>query len=206
MCFYTSFIISTLPPPDKPFILSYISDQFGEFCCNIDFFKKKRKYLSHNTAKTPLQIFLWLDDFVMSAWLQSRQLFWLDNGHKSTRILSVDKIPFATQKCFTEAGHSGWSTFSGLPSYNRDYVRSLSFCLVTAARHKKWKWNYFNRFYWYLCQGRSYVTAGIYMSVYLILSKITKKLWMDLMKLFRKMLIMGQGTDDYIFWCSWCVT
>lgn len=84
------------------------------------FIEVKRKYLSPDTAKIPLQIFLWLDDLVMSAWLQSQRVSWLAVSVKPAQIPVAGKFPLAEQNCFSVGDYFSWTGFSGLPSYNTD--------------------------------------------------------------------------------------
>lgn len=112
------------PPRQKRLIPPYIDGQLSEFFCNIDF-KKEKKIPEPRYSKNPLQIFLWLDAFVMSAWLQSRGLFWLDSGPKSARIPSVDEIPSTGPRYFPDGDYSDWTIFPGLPSYNRGFWSRL---------------------------------------------------------------------------------
>lgn len=104
--------------------------------------KNKRKYLSKDTAKIPVQIFLWLDDFVMSAWLQSQCLFRLAIRHKSSWLPPSGEIQLVAQKYFSEDDYSDWTCFSGLPSYKADeFIRHN---LPSNNPHvTQWKWKYF---------------------------------------------------------------
>lgn len=82
--------------------------------------KRKRKYLSKDSAKILFQILLWLADFVMSAWLQSQRPLRLVHPHQSARIPKAAGIPFVDWNYFPNMDYSDWTRSPGLPSYKTD--------------------------------------------------------------------------------------
>ena len=67
---------------------------------SIYFVKEKESTWAKATAKIPFQIFLWLDNYVMSAWLQSKRLFQLGNCSISTWILKSTEIQLVEKLYF----------------------------------------------------------------------------------------------------------
>lgn len=148
------------------------------------FIRVKRKYLSPDTAKIPLQIFLWLDDLVMSAWLQSQLVSWLASCVKPAQIRVAGKYPLAARYCFSVGDYFSWTGFSGLPSYDTD--ASISWSLPSNSRSG--------------ITARSKVLFSVYISVSLIFGYATHFLnWnnctlIEIIQYTRTMFIL-----DYLF-------
>lgn len=82
--------------------------------------KKKRKVPEPRYSKKALEIFLWLDDSVMSAWLQSARALPLEGERQSAQIPKSERIPFVEAKYFSGGDYSDWTTSSGQLSYETD--------------------------------------------------------------------------------------
>ena len=108
--FFTPFVASKIFP-GMVYLLCYYFTIGSVSFIRVFILKEKKEIPEPTYSKNAPSVFLWLDDLVLSAWLQSQRPFWLASRHKSARTPTMLPILLVERNYFSEGNYCDWTKF-----------------------------------------------------------------------------------------------